>query len=66
MLDVPTDHDVWRDAAATLWTLDRAGLPLPVTDVVIACCARRIGAIVLTFDDHFRSIPGITTTDAIG
>ena len=59
MLDVPTDSAVWSEVEKTLWTLDRQGLPLPLSDVVIATCARRIGAVVLTFDDHFLSIPGI-------
>jgi len=41
------------------------GVVLPLTDVVIACCARRIGAIVLTFDHHFTDMPGIRATDRL-
>jgi predicted nucleic acid-binding protein len=32
---------------------------LPAQDILIACCARRIGAVVLTMDTHFSDIPGL-------
>lgn len=59
MLNVPTDDRLWADVEATAWQLDRAGVILPLSDVVIACCARRIGAVVLTYDEHFQRIPGV-------
>ncbi len=59
MMYVPTDNRLWFDVECTLWELDRQGICLPLTDVVIACCARRIQAVVLTFDAHFQVIPGI-------
>jgi predicted nucleic acid-binding protein len=65
MLYVPTDNSLWGEAEAMLWQLDRKGVTLPMADVVIACCARRIGAVVLTHDDHFQHIPGIRATDRI-
>jgi predicted nucleic acid-binding protein len=65
MLYVPTDNKLWADAEAMLWRLDRQGMNLPLADVVIACCARRIGAVVLTHDQHFDLIPGIRSTDRI-
>lgn len=65
MLYVPTDNKLWAEAEALLWKLDRRGLTLPLTDIVIACCARRIGAVVLTHDSHFDLIPGIRSTDRI-
>lgn len=58
-VNVPTDNRLWEEAERTLWELDREGVVLPLTDVVIACCARRVGAVVLTFDGHFSCIPGI-------
>jgi predicted nucleic acid-binding protein len=64
-INVPTDNRVWAEAEQTLWELDRTGVVLPLTDVVIACCARRIGAVVLTYDGHFDSIPGIRTIDRL-
>lgn len=65
MLYVPTDNKLWAEAEAMLWQLDRRGLNLPLADVVIACCAWRIGAVVLTHDSHFDLIPGIRSTDRI-
>jgi len=62
MINVPTDNRLWEQAEQTLWELDRSGVTLPLTDVVIACCARRIGAVVLTYDKHFSLIPGVRTT----
>lgn len=59
MINVPTDEQLWDRVAETLWQLDRKGLVLPLPDVVIGCCARRIGATVLTTDAHFSSIPGV-------
>ena len=65
MLYVPTDNKLWAEAEAMLWKLDRRGVNLPLTDVVIACCAKRIGAVVLTYDSHFDLIPGIRSTNRI-
>lgn len=56
---IPTDNRLWDDVETTLWQLDRQGVVLPLTDVVIACCARRIQAVILTFDHHFQQIPGV-------
>ena len=65
MLYVPTDNALWSDVEAVAWRLDRAGHNLPLTDIVIACCARRIGAVVLTHDHHFSLIPGLQTAEQI-
>ena len=65
MINVPTDNRLWEEAEQTLWDLDRRGVVLPLTDVVIACCARRIGAVVLTYDHHFSQIPGVRTADRL-
>lgn len=65
MLYVPTDNALWADVELTAWKLTRAGQNLPLTDIVIGCCARRIGAVVLTYDKHFRVIPGVKVADEI-
>jgi predicted nucleic acid-binding protein len=62
---VPTDNRVWEDVEQMLWQLDREGTVLPLADMVIACCARRIGAVVLTFDAHFQVIPGVRAVQEI-
>ena len=63
MINVPTDRRLWDDVEQTLWELDRQGIVLPLTDVVIGCSAKRVGAVVLTHDRHFYSIPGVRATD---
>ena len=65
MINVAADNRLWQSAEQTLWELDRRGIVLPLTDVVIACCAQRVGATVLTFDHHFGQIPGVATTDRL-
>ena len=65
MINVPTDNRLWEEAEQTLWELDRRGITLPLTDVVIACCARRISAVVLTHDHHFSQIPNLRVTDRL-
>lgn len=65
MINVPTDNRLWSEVEETLWQLDRRGIALPLTDVVIASCAQRIGAVVLTFDSHFNQIPNVRTIDRL-
>ena len=57
MIYVPSDLHLWEEVEETAWLLDRKGITLPLTDLVIGCSARRIGASVLTFDHHFEAIP---------
>jgi predicted nucleic acid-binding protein len=63
MIYIPTDNRLWTEVEQTLWELDREGVVLPLPDVIIACCARRIGATVLTLDNHFKRIPGVRVID---
>lgn len=57
--NVPTDNRLWDQTAELAWELDRQGWVIPAADVVIACAARRISAVVLTNDKHFARIPGL-------
>jgi predicted nucleic acid-binding protein len=61
MEEVPTDSGLWREVAEMAWRLDRQGTVLPLTDVAIAACALRIGASLITTDEHFSKIPGLDT-----
>jgi predicted nucleic acid-binding protein len=66
MLYVPTDNKMWQEIEGLIWQLDRTlGGALPLADIIIAACARRIGAVVLTFDAHLGKIPGIVAVDRI-
>lgn len=57
--NVPTDNRLWEESALLAWKLDRKGRAIPATDLLIAACALRVGAIVLTADAHFDEIPGL-------
>ena len=57
--NVASDNRLWEETAALAWELDRKGWILPAPDLVIACSARRIGAVVLTNDRHFQKVPGL-------
>lgn len=55
--NIPTDNRIWEDATEQAWQLGREGITLPAQDILIATCAKRMGAAVLTFDKHFAMIP---------
>jgi predicted nucleic acid-binding protein len=57
--EVPLSPDIWKRTADLAWTLDRKGMVLPVSDLLIACCALQAQARVVTVDPHFDSIPGL-------
>jgi len=65
MVNVPTDNRIWTSAEELLWSLDREGKTIPLTDAIIACCALRIDATVLTYDQHFSFVPDLKTTDRL-
>jgi hypothetical protein len=66
MVNVPTDNLLWSAVEELAWRLDRQGNILPLSDLVIASCALRIDATVLTFDRHFELVPGLRFTDRLG
>ncbi|MBI3299071.1 MAG: type II toxin-antitoxin system VapC family toxin [Elusimicrobia bacterium] len=39
--------------------LKRAGTPIPINDVWIAAQAIETGSVLVTFDAHFRRVPGL-------
>ena len=57
LVHVTMDHRAWQETEDLAWRLDRAGQVLPLTDIIIAVCAFRAGASVLTRDHHFERIP---------
>ncbi len=50
------DEEVSLHYAEMVGDLRRAGTPLPSNDIWIAAAAARVGALVLTFDNHFEKI----------
>lgn len=65
MINVPTDNRMWHEVEKMAWDLDRKGRMLPLTDIIIACCALRISAVVLTHDKHFYEIPGLRVVEQL-
>ncbi len=55
MQNVPTDNKLWEEACELGWQVTR----MPAQDIIIAACALRVGAAVLTHDGHFDHIPGL-------
>ena len=41
------------------FNLMKSGKPLPINDIWIAAHALETGAVVVTYDAHFKSIPGL-------
>lgn len=59
--EIPLDGAIISDAVETAWHLDRSGRVLPLSDLLIAACARRAGATVISDDSHFRLVPDLST-----
>lgn len=57
--EVPTDAKMWRQVSEMAWELERKGKQPPLTDLVIAACALRIRATLISPDAHFRDVPDL-------
>lgn len=55
------DPEVSRHYAEIVVELRRAGTPIPTNDIWIAAITAREGALLLTYDDHFKAISRIGT-----
>lgn len=58
--NITTPNSMWEEVWMMAWKLDRKGRVLPLQDVIIACCALRAGAAVMTAGAHFQEVPGLT------
>jgi len=56
---VGVDAEVSRHYAEIFVDLRRAGTPISANDIWIAATAAREGALVVSYDDHFRAIPRV-------
>lgn len=59
LINVPASNKIWERATSLAWNLDRAGTTLPAQDILIATCAKEIGAAILTDDKHFEAFEGL-------
>ena len=62
---VEFDDTYWADAYNLAWKMDRAGVILPLSDILIASAALATNATVVSSDKHFSSIPDLRVQDRI-
>ena len=62
---IGTGTSIWEHTAEIAWSLDRQGIVLPSSDLLIAACALSAKAAILTADAHFQSIPGLRVIDSL-
>lgn len=65
MIYVATTHATWERATQLAWSLDRQGIVIPTSDLIIAASALQVEAALLTYDAHFRQIPGLTVLERL-
>lgn len=56
---------LWMQTAELAWKLDRQGRPIPAADLTIAAAALHAEASLLTYDHHFREIPGLDVIESM-
>ncbi len=56
---VETTADIWIKAGNISAALRKQGTTLPMSDLLIGATAIERGLSVLTYDEHFSSIPGL-------
>jgi tRNA(fMet)-specific endonuclease VapC len=59
---LPTTAEVARRYGQIFAKLRQAGTPIPTNDMWIAAATIDAGAQLLTFDIHFRQVPGLDST----
>jgi len=65
MIYIASSNAIWERATQLAWALDRKGVVLLATDLVIAACALQVGATVLTLDAHFKQVPGLDVIETL-
>jgi tRNA(fMet)-specific endonuclease VapC len=62
-----TVHDATMETAdifgLVMAALRKSGTPIPINDIWIAAHALETGSILVTYDDHFASVPGLRLWD---
>lgn len=60
-----TSNHIWEATERLAWEMDRKGIIIPLTDTLIAATALEAEATVLTYDRHFKNIPGLHVLDRL-
>lgn len=53
---LPVNKETAEIFGEVKYELTRAGTPIPINDVWIACSAIEVGAILITYDGHFSKV----------
>ena len=51
--------DIWIDAGILSKKLRSLGKTIPLSDIIIACCATKYRCQIFTIDHHFQAIPDL-------
>jgi len=62
---LPSTLSTWDLATRVAWGLERRGLRIPMTDVLIAACALENDATVFSYDRHFHQVPDLKVIDRL-
>ncbi|RKX76645.1 MAG: hypothetical protein DRP87_11365 [Spirochaetes bacterium] len=62
VVTAPITEKTWKVAAELAWKLDRQGIILPLDVLIIAICAGRFKATVITNDPYFEKVPDLRTS----
>lgn len=57
--DVPFNTALMNDVNQNAWELDRKGIVLPISDLIISACVKYCDAWLVTLDNDFSRVPGI-------
>ena len=52
-------REIWMEAGSIAKNLRSQGKTIPLSDIAIACCAKKNGYKIFTIDKHFQAIPDI-------
>lgn len=63
---VDATHETAEVYAQVKDGLRKSGRPIPTNDVWIAAQVLEAGAVLVTYDSHFRAIPGLRIWDELG
>lgn len=56
-------QDIWIESGILARKLRSLGKTIPLSDIVIACCAKKHKFQIFTIDKHFQAIPDINYLD---
>ena len=56
---IETTKDLWIESGKLAGELRSLGKTIPLSDIILACCAKKYQYHIFTIDKHFKDIPEI-------